>query len=231
MPEAAPVGESRDQLDAVRAERDRLARDLAASREREAVLANELQYRVRNALAVTRSIFSRTIETAESVEDVAMHFSGRLDALARYYAQSTAFLRAQVFDLEAMVRDELTVFASSADPRVAIIGPDVKLRSAQAGVLGLALHELTSNSVKFGVLSDQHSGGRLSIEWTLDGDRVTFAWLETGVGIVASAPIASGFGRDYIEQALPYQIGADTRFEVLPGGVQCRIAIILNTNS
>lgn len=231
MPEAEPVGESGDRLAALRAERDILARDLAASREREALLVNELQHRVRNALAVVRSIFSRTIETAESIEAVAMHFSGRLDATARYHARSVALLSVQTFDLEAMVRDELMVFASSADPRVVIVGPDVKLLSPQAGVLGLALHELASNSVKFGVLSDQHSNGRLTIEWTQDEDRVVLAWIETGVGIVASAPRASGFGCDYIKHALPYQIGAETQFDVLPGGIRCRIAFALNTNN
>jgi hypothetical protein len=60
----------------------------ALSRQREALLEAELQNRVRNMLAVVRSIFSRTAETRTSTEELADHFRGRLDALARYYIGS-----------------------------------------------------------------------------------------------------------------------------------------------
>jgi two-component sensor histidine kinase len=227
MVAAGPNADAESRIAALCAERDALARQLQESREREAMLSNELQHRVRNVMAVIRSIFSRTLETSESIDDVAMHFPGRLDALARYQAQSAALAVSQSFDLATMICDELVVFAAAGDPRVTINGPDVRLPQRHAATLGLALHELTANAVKFGALSDQQPRGRLGIAWGRAGDRVTLDWIETGVSVVAAAPAPIGFGRDYIEYGLPYQTGAATRFAILPGGVRCRIELAI----
>jgi two-component sensor histidine kinase len=217
---ASPVAD----FDRVLAERDALTRALDASRAREALLTNELQHRVRNVLAIVRSLFTRTSEAAASLEDVINHFPGRLDAVARYQARS-ASLADLAFDLEEMIRDELLVFAFSNDPRIEIIGPEVGLEARVAEVMGLALHELTTNSVKYGVLAAQSGAGQLSISWTVTDRRLAFLWVESGIPIVSSAPTRCGFGRDYLEQALPYQIGADAVFAAVPGGVRWQISL------
>jgi two-component system CheB/CheR fusion protein len=201
---------------------DEARRALRTAREREAILRNELSHRVRNILAVTRSIFSRTIETADSLDHVSDHFRGRLDALARYHGRVASLPDAD-FDLEDMVRDEMLAVRSADDDRVEVAGPDVRLSNRRAETMGLALHELTTNSVKFGVLGHSEGPGELRISWSVEGEFLDFTWRERGVAIVASAPLPIGFGREFIEQALPYQLDAETSFSIVPGGLDCRI--------
>jgi two-component system CheB/CheR fusion protein len=196
---------------------------LHASQQREAALRRELAHQVRNALSITRSVFSRTMDNAPSIEHARDHFSGRLDALARYQGRFAATPTSDL-DLEVMVRDELMVFASGGDQRIEVAGPSVRLAPGEAAVIGLALHELATNSVKFGVLGEPASKGWLRITWTRQDKRVRLEWAESGVPIIATAPIASGFGREYIEQAVPYQLGAETSFELAPGGIVCWIS-------
>ncbi|HUD95323.1 sensor histidine kinase [Sphingobium sp.] len=188
----------------------------------------EFHHRIRNQLAVVRSIFSRTIETAETLEHVADHFPDRLNTVARYQAQLS--LTSEVgLDLEMMVCDELITVASANDPRVLIEGSEVRIGHDQASALALGIHELMINSVKYGVLASMDGHGSLRIGWALRDRRLTFYWTETGVSVVASAPIPERFGRKYIEQALPYQLEADTSFEIMPGGVRCTIAFTIDS--
>jgi len=195
---------------------------LDAAQAREAALRNELQHQVRNTLAITRSVFLRTMDKAESIEDARDHFVGRLDALAHYHARLAIGSQPR-FDLETMIWNELLSIALSSDERIEVAGPEVLLQRRVAGLIGLALHELATNSVKFGVLGGPSAGGRLQVRWVMAGQLVQLEWAESGVPIVASAPIGSGFGRDFIENALPYQLNGDAHFEFVPGGLIYRI--------
>jgi two-component sensor histidine kinase len=173
-------------------------------------------------LAIIRSIFSRTVAAGGSLDDVADHFRGRLDAIAR--AQTSGSLDpGGTIDFEQIVRDELHSFQFGDDPRIEIAGPDVRLSPDVAQMIGLALHELVTNSIKFGVLAMLDERGQLQASWTTAEGQLRFTWIETGVPVVSSAPLRRGFGREFIEQALPYQIGAETRFELRPGGMACEI--------
>src|SRR4051795_9428021 len=82
----AEIHAIRERLDRAQRELERAAGQDRANREREALLRDELLHRVRNILAVIRSIFTRTVMSSDSLEHVSDHFSGRLDALARYQA-------------------------------------------------------------------------------------------------------------------------------------------------
>lgn len=200
---------------------------LRAGREREAVLRRELDHRVKNMLAITRSVFARTMENACSLDHARDHFNGRLDVLSRYHGRLAAMPDGG-FDLETMIWDELMVFSSAGDGRIVVQGPAVHFTHLIAQAIGLALHELATNSVKFGVLSEPAGSGRLRITWDEQDGRVRFSWAETGVPIIASAPIEAGFGREFIEQALPYQLGAETEFRLVPGGLICGIEFTPN---
>jgi two-component sensor histidine kinase len=191
------------------------------------VLRGELQHQVRNMLAIVRSIFSRTVAAGGSLEEVADHFRGRLDAIARYQS-----LRAsdpmQGIDFERqIVREELHSFQFGDDPKIVLSGPEVRLCGDTAQTVGLAIHELVTNSIKFGALSTPSRNAHLEICWRVTGDRLDFEWQEHGVPMVAIAPSAHGFGRELIEQGLPYQIGAETSFALQPGGILCRLRIPL----
>ena len=196
---------------------------------RQEVLVAELQHRVRNMLTVVRSVFRRTVETGRNIDEVADHFKGRLDALARTQVivtrDSTGYA-----DLGSIIRDELMSVAASEGPLVTIDGPDVALGSKAAESIGLAIHELTTNAVKYGAL--KVPGATLGIRWSINTDhngvrQLDLTWTERGVPVVSVRPAHEGFGRELIEEALPYRLGATTKFDLRGGGVCCSITLPL----
>ena len=69
------------------------------------------------------------------------------------------------------------------------------------------------------------AGAELAVHWTMDEDGLKLEWRETGVAAVNATPQHRGFGREWIEQGLAYQLGALTSLEFLPGGVLCTIRV------
>jgi len=197
---------------------------------RQQTLVAELQHRVRNILSIVRYVFTRTMEMTRDTEDAARHFRGRLDALARTQVVVTQSPGGRA-DLDTLVRDELFSVGQSEGARISIGGPDVGLDAVAAENLGLALHELTMNAVKYGALLSPTA--TLSITWdveqTPEGRRqLALTWQERGLPLVPLTGRRSGFGRELIESALPYTLGAQTNLEFGPGSVCCRIFLELD---
>jgi two-component sensor histidine kinase len=98
-------------------------------------------------------------------------------------------------------------------------------------ILALALHELATNSLKYGVLVGPK--GRLAVTWNVtaneDGSRrLALEWQESEIKVRNNSSAEKrGFGRRLIEKALPYQLDATTRFELLADGVRCSIEMPL----
>ncbi len=193
------------------------------------MLLAELQHRVRNTLAVVRSITRRTAATSETVEDYAMHLEGRIEAFARAQAMSTRAPDAGV-DLEEFIREELLSLAVRDEEKASIEGPPVRLRSRMADSIGLAIHELATNALKYGALSGD--AGHIDVTWRVegaDGDRrLKLEWHERGVGVAATAPRRRGFGSELIERTLRYELDAHSELQFTPGGIRCIIEVPLN---
>ena len=210
-------------------ERARVEVALRDNEDRLRVLVGELQHRVRNILTVIRSIFSRTVEGDSSVEEVAEHFRGRLDALARTQVIMTQRVSGAV-DLEQLIRDELLSVGAGPKGEITIKGPEIELTSKQAESIGLAIHELTTNSIKYGALSVD--GAKLRITWKteIEDDReiLRLKWTENGVPIPHDPERRRGFGRELIEEGLPYRLGGSTRLELKDRGVECEIVVPLS---
>src|SRR5690606_15262786 len=102
------------------------ATERRASEERQRLLLAELQHRVRNILFVIRSMFARTIEAGGSIEDMAEHFCGRLDALARTQVVLTHSPGSTV-NLEDLIREELLSVGTGDGPNLSLEGPEVEL--------------------------------------------------------------------------------------------------------
>jgi two-component sensor histidine kinase len=185
--------------------------------------ADELQHRVRNTLAVIRSVFARTVATGTSLEEVANHFQGRFDTISRFASGRGIDLEV-TYGLEDLIWDELLRYPSGAENEIVVTGPPESLPHHVAQPLALAFHELATNAVKFGALAIEPHGG-LRVDWSRSGGELVIRWQESRVPIVGSAPLRSGFGREYIEQALPYQIKAESSFALEPGGVLCTIRL------
>lgn len=179
--------------------------DLRRLQQRQELLLAELQHRVRNILAMLRSVAGRTAETAETVEDYWQHLEGRISTMARTQGLLTRGIGSGV-DLQNLVLDELLAQSAKAN-RFSVTGPDVTLPGKAAEVLGLAVHELATNSVKYGALSVED--GRIDIRWALlEGDekqRLSIIWSEFGVRM-SEPPRRQGFGMELITERVPYEL-------------------------
>jgi two-component system CheB/CheR fusion protein len=221
------LAQTRERLDEALQELRRSDELRQASKLREATLERELQHRVRNMLTKIRLLFSRTMDSATSLEEAADHFRGRLDTLSKYHGEVTRSPTGTI-DLETLMLDELLNYSSGANCPFSLEGPTVALSHDVAETIGMAVHELATNAMKFGALSERQ--GHLNVHWEVSREpapRLSIEWRESGVAIVARAPLQSGFGQEFIEQALPYQLDADTSFELRPGGLLCRISMLL----
>lgn len=179
--------------------------------------SDQQQHRTRNVLSVMRSVFERTVENGTSLDSVAAHYRGRFDTLAAFLTGS-GMDDDGTYDLETLVWNELLRFPAEAGGVVEVSGPPVRLPHDQAQPIALAIHELATNAVKFGALGPI-SRGRIDVQWVCDGADIVLTWRETGSAILMAAPARRGFGRTFIEEGLPYQIGAETGFAFGPGSV------------
>lgn len=183
------------------------------SERRQGLLLAELQHRVRNILTIVRSVARRTADNCEDVEDYVRHLDGRLAALARVQTLLAREPGCGV-NLHGLVLDELEMQADSVD-QYRIEGPDVDLSPKAAEVLSLAVHELATNSIKYGVLSE--SRGRIRIRWAVDEREgrpwLRFTWTEP-LDRTIDRPDRIGFGTDLLRQRVPYELRGtgDIRF-------------------
>ena len=186
-------------------------------------LTRELHHRVKNTLAVVQAVAGTTGRTATNVGQFQTALSGRIGALAKAHAALTDD-PSQSASLQNLLRMELGGYADMMGSRVSLEGPDVSLPSQIAVPLGLAVHELTSNSIKFGALSNVSGGIRVS--WTTsteDGSEVLLLdWLEHG-GPIVRAPGRDGFGARMLGRVLGAQIGAKVTPDFNPEGFHVRI--------
>ncbi len=185
----------------------------------------ELQHRMRNLLAVVRSLVARSAETSDTVEDLAAHLDGRIAAVARVHGVFLRNPQAGV-DLEGLIRDELLT-QSADDDRLNLGGPEIILPPKAAELMTLAIHELATNATKFGALSQ--ASGKLEIAWCLtdtgsSGRRFELVWTETGVAIARGAPRREGFGTNLLKRRLPYELDGEADIVFRPGGLVCQIA-------
>lgn len=191
-------------------------------------LATEVQHRVRNTLAVIRSIARRTADHSDTVDQYRMHFDGRLAAFARTQGYLTRNPGLGV-DLGALIADELLTHQLGDGQRAAFEGPSVRLAPRVADQLGLAIHELTTNAVKFGALGAR--GGRLAVSWwvaTQAGAPVLHIdWRETIAARDIARPDHEGFGVELLQRSLPYELGADVSLDFRADGLHCTMAIPL----
>ncbi|MXO84429.1 PAS domain-containing protein [Altererythrobacter aurantiacus] len=211
--------------------------DLRELQERQRVLVGELQHRTRNLLGVVRTMANRTGDTSDDFPDFRVRFQDRLEALARVQGLLSRLSDDDRVAFDELIETELKAMDNS-DGQVTLDGPrGIRLRSSTVQMLGMALHELATNAVKYGALSKPDA--RLVVRWHMDPpDRrgrpwLRIDWRESGVRMPPAgvAKLGTGQGRELIEGALPYQLSAETSFELGPDGVHCAIAIPVSASN
>lgn len=190
--------------------------------EHQGVLLAELQHRVRNIMAMIRSMMRRSADGATEVADYEALLEGRLLALARVQTLLTRQGNSGG-SLRDIVESEVSAQAHHGG-QFELVGPDVHLSPKAVEVLTLALHELATNALKYGALSTP--AGRLRVGWALFEKRsrswLAIDWVETGAP--PRGPVTRrGFGSDLIEGKIPYELGGTGRITIESGGAQCRL--------
>jgi two-component sensor histidine kinase len=149
--------------------------------------------------------------------------AGRLTALGRTQELLSRTCNEGI-DLTTMVRDELSAKASESEYEIK--GPEVAISPKAAEVLGLAVHELATNALKYGALSEH--GGRIAVSWHVvprDGQ----SWLRMHWSEKRAHPLAKpersrrGFGTELIERRIPYELHGFSHAAIDQNGAQCSI--------
>jgi PAS domain S-box-containing protein len=184
---------------------------------RQRLLVNELNHRVKNALATVQAIATQSLKGDDVPAAARERFLSRLMALAR----TNDVLVAEDWQGASLwaIATEVAQPHGSAE-RFHIDGPPTHLQPQAATALALALHEMATNAAKYGALSTPD--GRVDLSWALSGlpgrRRLALAWRETG-GPPARAPQRTGFGTRLIERGLTAGLKAQVKLDYRPEGL------------
>ncbi|WP_394886058.1 sensor histidine kinase (plasmid) [Mesorhizobium sp. AaZ16] len=192
----------------------------ARDNERQKMLIDELNHRVKNTLATVMSVCAQTARGATDVELFVDLFKGRLVALAGAHD----ILCRQGWSKVSLGELSAQVLAPYGD-RIETQGADVPLRPSAALSLSMVLHELATNAAKHGSLS---GNGMVTIRWTTNG-KFELEWIESGGPAVINNPVRSGFGSKLIKQVVERELGGSVQIEYRPVGLLCRLVMPSNS--
>ena len=184
---------------------------VADLREREALLAAEMRHRVKNVLSVVIALISLSRRDAgESPDTLVELLTGRVTALASATEAGLVDERIggeapQGIDPLELTRRVLAPYGES----VTVTGETLAIKSNEATTLALVLHEMATNAVKYGALSEPD--GRVQIDWNAEDGKTQLRWTEKGGPRVGMAPEPSGFGQPMIDRILKSSGGTITR--------------------
>ncbi len=185
------------------------------------LLAGEMSHRVKNLLAIATGLTQLTGRSAKTVDDMTGELTMRLTALGRAHdlvrplpgEQGKAALLGDLFSILLAPYDETAAFSGRI--RVAVARMGVGERTATA--LAMIIHELATNSVKYGSLSCM--SGFLDVSSTLDGDDICVIWAETGGPAITEVPVLKGFGSRLTARSVSGQLGGQLDYDWQESGL------------
>lgn len=194
--------------------------DLKQAEERQRLLFNELNHRIKNTFATIQAITTLTLQGAQDLPSARAALDRRIFSLAKAHDLLTA--RAWTgADMKDVVMRVLDGFAPT---QVEIAGPALDVSPKHALALSLALHELATNAAKYGALSC--ADGRVSVRWHSSDGVLHLEWRETG-GPAVAPPTRKGFGSRLLEQLFAGDLGGQTRLQYDVSGLRCSATCIL----
>jgi PAS domain S-box-containing protein len=188
--------------------------------EQNSILLRELAHRSKNLLSVIESILRQSAKSGASPEHFVARFSERLralsnsqDLLARHNSLSVS--------MTDLIFSQLGHHWEPGQKRISTNGLGIRLKHDAAQMIGMALHELSTNAAKYGALSNQK--GRVAIDWKIDGENgqdpmFQLRWAERG-GPPVIAPLHKGFGTTIIQRVAAQSLNGRATLDYLPDGV------------
>ncbi|MCW3836267.1 PAS domain S-box protein [Sphingomonas canadensis] len=202
-----------------------IGRDMTEAKRAEShlrLLIDELNHRVKNTLAIVQGIAQQTFKGGSDPVAARRAFEGRLAALSEAHNLLTRELWAPV-PMSRIIGDAVAPHGGGAG-RFVIEGPDLILAPKTAISLALAIHELATNAVKHGALSQPQ--GHVAIRWeridARGGPRLHLTWSEHG-GPPVAPPSRRGFGTRMIERGLSAELGGSVKIDFVPEGLVCTV--------
>ena len=191
-----------------------------ADAQRELLLA-ELNHRVKNTLAVVQAMAHQTFRSAGVAKEPRQAFENRLMALAAAHNLLTES-NWESAPLSDIARDTLHADGIYKG-RVDVAGPRALLPPREALAIAMVLHELATNAVKYGALSNDR--GRVRFEWARgEGPVLILLWTESG-GPPVEAPERRGFGSVLVERSLKEDLGGEVVLDYRREGLRCEIVL------
>jgi two-component sensor histidine kinase len=198
------------------------AEERRRGQERQELLIAELNHRVRNILGLIRGVLSQSRDTNTSVESFMSVVGGRIQALARAHDLVTTDQWGPA-SFKGLVEAEAAAYLGRKAERVLVTGPDALLEPQAFTTVALVLHEMVTNSAKYGALSD--SRGRVEISTKFDQlGRYAIGWLERG-GPPVKTPTRRGFGSVIIERSIQYDLKGESQVVFEVAGVRADFVI------
>lgn len=193
-----------------------------ASNDQQDLLIAELNHRVRNILNLIVGLVRQCSDSALSIEDFSTEVSARVHALARAHDQLTSSGWG-ARSIRHMIRVEAGAYLADKADRVTITGDEMGIQPDAFATVALVMHELITNSAKYGAFRDSHGG--VDIHLTCDPDTgMVIDWRERG-GAPVKTPTRRGFGSTIIERAIPHELGGSAMVEFDPAGLHARFEL------
>jgi PAS domain S-box-containing protein len=202
----------------------KIARDITERKrlqEQQKLVVSEMKHRIKNSLATIQAVANQTLKNRGEREA----FIGRLHALDRAHDMLTSEIWEKA-SLSAAINRALEPFHEQVGTRITVNGnAHLWLEPTKALMVAMVMHELATNAVKYGALSN--GTGRVDVMWERlsNPDLVRLVWQETG-GPTVSAPKRAGFGSHVIERAFGGQLG-HAQLVFNPSGLLCTLEIAL----
>ncbi|MEL6979409.1 MAG: HWE histidine kinase domain-containing protein [Pseudomonadota bacterium] len=195
---------------------------IAALARKQALMVDELNHRVRNIVALIRSVSRQARHHNASLDSYQRALEARISALAAAHdlGSGEAINAVSLKQLIAVETRPFMEIEGVAAPQITVTGPDCDIAAPHAPLVALVIHELMTNAAKYGALSTPT--GHLAIDLREAGDGFAFSWREIG-GPPVHAPETPGFGATLIEKAVPFELGGRADLTFAETGVRAEM--------
>ncbi|WP_224815614.1 sensor histidine kinase [Hasllibacter sp. MH4015] len=181
-------------------------------REMRNAMMGELQHRMGNTFSIVFALARQVGRTAATIPDFLSMFEGRLRSLVSLNKQLGGSNVTQEESMAAVVDHQLAVYGPDVLDRISVSGDDYSLSMLQSQAVAMAIHELATNSLKYGAIGQE--GGAVSVTWTvLPSEGCLLTWEETGIEVAEPAE-KTGYGTMLLTTIIPSQLNGNAAREV-----------------